>query len=365
MCFSKLSVNANANIKMRLVAFDYFRGIAILFIVAGHSYGPWAINSFGEKMLANIIAGGTSLFVFISGFFFHHVFYDKFLFKKFLDKKTKSVFIQYLILSSMGILYYLYLPSPLPYSNSLQITNLSSWTDYAKMVGIYLWTGRIATAYWYIPFILIIFSISPAFIQYIKLGTKYRIIIFFMFLSFSIFIHRPTGNLSPLHSVLYFAPIYMLGIICSLHREIVLDFTKSRSITIGFIVFLLSFLQALFYTDHGNFHKDEIFSYQGLDIIIIQKIAMCFFFLSILQRYERKNIPILNLLASGSFAIFFLHPWTLMIFGNVGAQEFLGSFLPGMGVFIITVPIILISSLLVAYILKLGLKRSSRYVTGW
>lgn len=365
MCFTTLPANGTASTKMRLISFDYFRGIAILFIVAGHSYGPWAINTFSERMLANIISGGTALFVFISGFFFHHVFYEKFSFKKFLGKKSKSVFIPYLLLSSIGIFYYFYSSSPFPYSNSLKIENLSSWIDYASMVGAYLWTGRIATAYWYIPFILIIFTMSPVFILYIRFNSKYRIIIFMISLLFSIFLHRPTGNLSPLHSVLYFLPIYMLGIICSLHRKSVIDFTKSRSIAIGSMVFLLSFLQALFYTGHGNFHKDEMFSYEGPDIIIIQKIAMCFFFLSILQRYESKNIPVLNLLASGSFAIFFLHPWILIIFENVGGQDYLDSFLPGIGVFFVTVPIVLIGSLLVAGTLKLGLKRSSRYVTGW
>jgi len=54
---------------MRLVSFDYFRGVAILFIVAGHSYGPWGINTLPEKILSNLITGGTALFVFISGFF--------------------------------------------------------------------------------------------------------------------------------------------------------------------------------------------------------------------------------------------------------------------------------------------------------
>ena len=92
---------------MRLVAFDYFRGVAILFIVAGHSYGPWVIDSFGERVLANIISGGSTLFVFISGFFFHFVFYEKFNFREFLKKKAKYVFLPYLTLSVIGIVYYM------------------------------------------------------------------------------------------------------------------------------------------------------------------------------------------------------------------------------------------------------------------
>lgn len=335
-----------------------------MFIVAGHSYGPWVIDNFGERVLANIISGGTSLFVFISGFFFHHVFFDKFNFPQFLAKKAKYVFTPYLILSVMGVIYFVYSSTSLPSSDKLGIESVHSWTDYIGMAGIYLWTGGIATAYWYIPFILIIFVISPFFIRYIMLSTEYRIALFLILLLSAIFTHRPTGNLSPLHSVLYFMPIYMLGINTSIHRESVIEFIKGKSIIIGLIVLFLSALQAFLYEGHGNFYKEEILSYGGIDIIIIQKITMCFFFLSVLQKYESKNIPILKLFATSSFAIFFIHPWILMIFNKAGGRLFL-DFLPGMGVFVVTVPIVLISSLLIAYTAKLTLKKRSRFVTGW
>jgi len=349
---------------MRLVSFDYFRGIAILFIVTGHSYGPWAIDSFGEKVLANLISGGTTLFVFISGFFFHHIFYEKFELKGFLAKKAKNVFIPYLILSVIGISYYLSSSSQLPHASYLGIDKVESWMQYIEITAFYLWTGRIVNAYWYIPFIMIIFAISPLFIQYIKLSTQNRVFIFLITLIAAMFIHRPAANLSPLHSVIYFTPIYLLGIICSIHRGSAIDFIKGKSTIIGLIVILLSALQALFFEGHGNFHKEEIFSYGGIDIIIVQKILLCFFLLSILQKYENAHIPTLKLLASSSFAIFFIHPWILLVLSKTGFLSFL-EFLPGMGVFIITVPLVLISSLLVAYIIKLGLKKNSRYVIGW
>ena len=349
---------------MRLVAFDYFRGIAILFVVTGHSYGPWVIDNFGERVLANLISGGSTLFVFISGFFFHYIYYKEFNYKVFMRKKEKQVFIPYLVLSSIGIVYYVFSLESLPFADNLGIDKLESWTKYIEMVAIYLWTGRISTAYWYVPFILIIFTLSPLFILYIRLSTKYRNIIFLILLISAMFIQRPALNLSPLHSVLYFMPIYMLGINCSIHRESVTGFIKGKSTIIGLAVLFLSVLQALLYTKYGNFHKQEIFSYGGVDIIILQKIAMCFFFLSILQKYENINIPALKLLAASSFAIYFIHPWVLKVFKETGVRSFL-EFLPGMGSFIITAPLVLIISLLVAYTVKLGLKKNSHYVTGW
>jgi peptidoglycan/LPS O-acetylase OafA/YrhL len=61
---------------MHLNSFNHFRAIAITFIVAGHCFGltGMAITSMMEKTIANLLLGGTSLFVFISGFLFHHIF---------------------------------------------------------------------------------------------------------------------------------------------------------------------------------------------------------------------------------------------------------------------------------------------------
>lgn len=357
---------------MRLAAFDYFRGIAIVFIVAGHSYGIWQINSFGERVFANIVAGGTSLFVFISGFLFHHVYYKNYHYRNFLAKKIKYVFTPYLILSLTGMAYYIYSSYPLPYADVLGIGNFQSSADYIEMVGIYLWTGRIATAYWYIPFILIIFAFSPFFVRFVRCSAELRIAVFVILVFTAMFIQRPAHNLSPLHSVIYFMPVYILGMICSIHREPVIEFIRGKSVILGLVVLLLAVLQALLYEGHGNYHKEEIFSYGGLDILIVQKIVLCFFILSVLQKYESRNIPALKLLASSSFAIFFIHPWVLMFSYSWILKSFYRikwAFFPGLNsevvVFVITVPIVIIISLLIAYVLKLGLKTGSRYITGW
>ncbi len=349
---------------MRIVAFDYFRGIAILFIVMGHSVGPWAINSLSEKILANLISGGTTLFVFISGFFFHHVFYGRMPYKKFMIKKMRNILAPYLIFSSIAIIYYSISPNAFPYADILVTSNMSAWYEYVKLVSVYLWTGRIVTAYWYIAFIFMIFSLSPLFAQYIKLSVGARISIFLLLLMVSLFIHRPTLNLSPLHSLLYFIPIYMLGISCSINKREVTNFIEGKAIFLGILVVALAFLQAVFFEGFGGFHKEEIFSFEGLDIMLLQKIAMCFFFLSVLQKLEHKNIPPLKLLASSSFAIYFIHPWALKILGETEAFSAL-KLLTGFEVFIITIVFALLSSLLVAYIFKCLLKRHSRYIIGW
>ena len=77
--------------KNRLLSFDHLRGISIPLIIAGHSLGQWAIDTFPERLLANIMSSGTTLFVFISGFFFHNTYYKNFNFNDFLLNKSKYV----------------------------------------------------------------------------------------------------------------------------------------------------------------------------------------------------------------------------------------------------------------------------------
>ena len=349
---------------MRLHSFDYFRGVAIVFIVALHCSRPWATNTFTEDVLHNLLANGTVVFVFISGFFFHHIFYDNFHYKTFLIKKLKVVLIPYLILSTLGIIYYAISSDQLPYLNKFSFHDTSSWDYYPTLIATYLLTGRISTAYWFIPFISIIFILSPVFTRYIKLDLKTRILIGLALLIAALFIHRPAYDISPLHSALYFTPIYLLGINCSINRNQVLDYIQGKTFILGITVIALAITQALFIDDVGSRSKLVIFSYNGLDLNIIQKIFMCFFLLSILHHYETKSIPALKLLASTSFAIYFIHPWVLTALDKTPLLSSI-EFLPSMLVSLTLVFSVFFISLLIAYSIKLLLKEKSRYLIGW
>jgi len=92
---------------MYINSINYFRGIAIIIIVAGHclTLSNFSYNSFFGITILNLTQGGTSLFVFISGFLFHHIFYQYFDFKKFMLKKIKYVLSPYIFLSSLVIIF--------------------------------------------------------------------------------------------------------------------------------------------------------------------------------------------------------------------------------------------------------------------
>lgn len=80
------TVSAPKDIKPKkfLNSINHFRGIAIIFIVMAHCYRPagWQIETFADKAWFNLMMNGTVFFVFISGFLFHHVFYNRWDYKK-------------------------------------------------------------------------------------------------------------------------------------------------------------------------------------------------------------------------------------------------------------------------------------------
>lgn len=346
---------------MRLNYFDYFRAIAILLIVAGHSYGPWAIDTLPEKVVANLITGGTALFVFISGFFFHHVFFPHFAYDNFLIKKTRNVFLPYIILSSIGFIFFVVImDSPNPHL----VGEHNGFADSMILYFKYFWSGRILTAYWYIPFIMIVFAISPIFIKYINLSTRNQVCIFTLLFVFSVMIHRPAYNLSPIHSVVYFTPIYLLGIIFSIHEKLILNYIKDKSVVLGLLTVSVSIAQILIHGSYENYHKKTMISYAGIDFMLIQKFFMIFFFLSVLQKIDNKEIALLKYIASVSFALFFLHPWFLWLYKYLSIGSYFSA-LPGIFIFPIKTFLMICMSLAVATLLKKIFRERSRYIIGW
>jgi surface polysaccharide O-acyltransferase-like enzyme len=89
---------------MYLQSIHNFRALAILIIVMGHMYAYGLMSEDAITLtIINFLTGATALFVFISGFMFHHVFFDSFKYQKFVMAKVKNVLVPYLILSSLAI----------------------------------------------------------------------------------------------------------------------------------------------------------------------------------------------------------------------------------------------------------------------
>lgn len=141
-------------------------------------------------------------------------------------------------------------------------------------------------------------------------------------------------------------------------------FLENKTVALGLGVFALAVGQAILEPGFGNFHKHSIFSFAGIDLILVQKLVLCLFALSVLKRYEQRHIAGLDYLATLSFAIYFLHPWVLVLLKRSGVLN-AAQVLPGFFSFVLTAPTVLALSILLAQLIKLGLKSRSRFLLGW
>jgi Acyltransferase family len=303
---------------MFLNSFNHFRAIAIIFIVAGHIYrlAGLKIDTLWEATLVNIISGGTSLFVFISGFLFHHVFYKRYKFKSFMLGKLKNVCVPYAILGILPIAQRIYLMPDSSYLNGYFLPSGKGFiNEYLIPIAKYYWTGGFMLAYWYIPFILITFLMSPIHIAFIKAKINIQISIIIFFTIISVLIHRPVKDLSVFQSVLYFFPVYLTGIVASIKRDSIYStFSGKEAYLLGSVVFL-AIAQAMM--GHlSSYHKDPLV-YGGLDIMYFQKILLCLFFMVWLERFSSYSNIIVSSVAATSFAVFFIHPYLIYVIEKI------------------------------------------------
>jgi len=340
---------------MFLNSINYFRGIAIVFIVTGHCYDElgWRIDSFGEKFVANIISsGGAVFFVFISGFLFFHVFYRNFNYKNFIIKKMEYILIPYLVLSSVQIAYSIF-----------RSKNFIS-SDYVSNILFSYVTGATNLGYYYIPFIMIIFLLSPLFISFIRTNISIQIFLILITLSIALIVQRPIADINIFQYVIYFIPVYLLGIFCSMYKEYIYKIISGREYVLLFLTIFLAAFQTIFYSQCGNFEK-ELFKYNGIDISLLQKIILTLFFMSFMHRFENVNSPVLNFLAKVSFPIYFLHPYILKAVKRLNIM-FPVIFASYGGILLCSLLVVLVvgSSAMIAVTIKRFLPNYSMFVIG-
>ncbi|KFZ36235.1 acyltransferase [Shewanella mangrovi] len=293
--------------RQKQLEFVYMRGIAIMLIVAGHS-----IYNSGEgfpALLENLIRGGTALFVFISGYFFHRVFYSRFEFRRFMQGKINNVLWPFLIVSLVGLAALT--PQWLLIDHhSLQQLPIDVWYTVRN--------GYVLYPHWYIPFILLMFIASPLFMDYIKLGVKQRWLLLLGLSILAIALQRPIGNVNVLQSALYFSPFYLLGI-CYSQDEDALTTMRVPLRWGALLLLVVTLVMQTYVEGHlGNYHKNFWEFNNGFDWQFLQKVALC---VLVLQGCEwlatRQESPWLIRLADMSFAVFFLHPLFSILIGNL------------------------------------------------
>lgn len=307
---------------MHLQSISNFRALAIIMIVAGHSY---SFGFMGDDSLSNfikgIVSGNTTLFVFISGYMFHHVFYKEFNYNKFIVNKFKNVGVPYLLLSSICLIY-VYSISAGYYTPVSELDDMSDYypagifgkifspQDSVFLTSLkYIFVGAPITAYWYIPFALLLFICAPIHNRYIKWSLPSQLSILLVFTLISLLTYRPEYR-NPIINLLYFTPIYLIGMLCSLYREQVLSFLsdKLKYILLSYL-FIVSFEV---YIGFSGLSGKKFFALEAIDLIFIDKLLLIAIFWITLEKYQFNN-SIINTISKTSFSIFFIHGWVIFV----------------------------------------------------
>lgn len=339
-----------------LVYFDYFRAFAILCVIIGHCYGDWSRDTVGEIVLADLLTGGSALFVFVSGFFFQHLFNRDFDFRGFLRKKAQNVLVPYLILMTAYLALMLAVNGAISFPVALGIGPAS---DSAMAVVLNVVTGARLTAYWYIPFIMVVFLASPLFRALARQDDRIVAAAVLLGLLGAMYFERPMQNLNPLHSFLYFAPFYLGGILYAKQAAAVNGWIDRNLWAL--VLLLLTLLLHMANTGQiGNLLKSSPFApVEHLDIMVPQKTLLILVLIGLTRWLARYEIASLTFLAHISFPLFFIHPWALLL-----QDKLIGAYFSGFPGFLARTVFVIALSILTISALKTFLGARSRLLIG-
>lgn len=296
---------------------NVFRGLAILLIVMGHTMQFKCANPLFQQLNVELICGGTTLFIFISGFLFQHLSY-KYEFKDYLSKKWSNVILPYLFTAILGIaLCFMF---PIAYGNSFD--GLPAWLQIPMMLSV----GRVHNIpTWFIPMIAIFFLCSYLLLFLERKNILYKLLPVLFLLTLVFNRHDVdygiVQNLSysekyfayvnyVLMGFVHFLSIYIFGMFCSKHKEII-DVFYSKRIIIWILMISTATLN-VYSALHWNFNNGTI-----------SKIFLTILLLAYLKHYDEWLIAkvrlnsVLDFLAKYSFGLFFVHWYALFFYNQI------------------------------------------------
>lgn len=295
---------------------NVFRGLAILLIIAGHTMQFGEIGSLTQRISVEFFAGGTALFIFISGFLFQHLS-TKFEYKSYLSKKWTNVILPYLWTAIPGIIFcFLY---PIKYGNAFEGLNP------ILQIPMMLTIGRVHnTPAWFIPMISLFFLTSWLLLKLEKKGILYKLmpalfLITLLFPRIDVDYNSVLGLSYTAKYIAYakyvifgyihFFSLYIFGMLCSAHKDLIDKFWNYRWL---FITLMLITATLNIYLGVLGFFTNGTISKIFLTIIVLAYLKH---FDKWLLMHEKLN-QILDFIAKYSFGLFFIH-WYIFFLYNL------------------------------------------------
>ncbi len=276
----------------------YFRAFAISCICVGHMYGVMNIMTHYKFFVSDSI-----YFLFISGYLCQYLFDKKpespFSYYK---KKILNVILPYLIISLTVIFLQLYV---------MHSSDASLYAGDKSADSIFhaLLYGGAVSCYWYIPFVAILFLVSPLLCRMKpEHFFKYLLISAVVFI---VFPKRGSWNTwqDGICLYTYFTFSYLFGMVFSRYRE-----TLQKSFNWMFLPALLMGIALIYLIKNDTF---PLLLSETNTLQAIQKYCFIIAILPLLEKIRDKKIYLLDKLAVYSFTIFFLHMIFCQDFGQL------------------------------------------------
>lgn len=301
-----------------------FRGFAIFGLIFGHCMecvfrsfprlSPGPEEGLYYKLSAMSCLGVTWYFVFISGFLFYGVFYrPQFSSGRFMAAKLKKVFLPYFIFASAFTL----------------LNAAASHAAGGAFGPMALYISYFYGSFWYIPFIMCLFALSPLFVRLIEVsfGPRWALLA----LSLLLAVATPRNPLNPVLSCLHFFCAYLWGImICMGYERVCHASTKSRiMLALGLLGWMLCLASGPGWREEAVLGCWLIAPFAQPSPVVPVKLGMCVIFIWIFLWLQRHG-PLwltraLQTLATYSFTLFFFHNFLVLWYFSQPTSDWLES----------------------------------------
>lgn len=345
----------------------YTRGVAMVLVVAAHVQSTLQALSPGTRLLDHAIlvflhGGAIGIFFCLAGFLFHHrlqqqhgkisngendnvlsptlplrqpypsgifvtetPFGNEFQFWRFLKSRLCRIGVPYLAISVPVVLRRMYLEQQLKLSIStesntfFEVLSRIATKENLQSLLFQLCGGRdVIYAYWFIPVMLVLCLLSPFVVLFLRFTFTIQVsLVVLSILLSSLMINVPSGQakLSVWHLFLYFWPVYLMGVMLSVHRStILMVYLRNKGLHFSVcVIFCILCRIKILGTETTGALREHLLKI----LSVCQLVFTCLFALVVSQRFnERQARPpqlhhIVQFLADTSFEIYLIHPWIL------------------------------------------------------
>ncbi|MEO8001133.1 MAG: acyltransferase [Arenimonas sp.] len=340
-----------------------FRGLAILDIVLLHSFagavyffaapGVDGVSALHLKYVSEtLFHSGTIYFALISGVLFTAVLEPR-GWQRFTRDKLSKVLLPYALMSL------LFTSIVMEVGVGLRLWD-RGWISFGHVYLENIINGRALNNYWYIPLVMVLFSLTPLLLK--SLRSRYANGFLLVFAVTPLFLSR-TGSDITLPMFGHFIGIYAIGLYLGE------DYGRKRLLLTRrrwylFVIALVSsvVLFCLYENDFEFFGPVSVRE----SLFYVQRLAIAGFVIEALHRYEDRLPRWLDIIADQAFAIYFLHLFFLLVSCHY-FLKWLTAPVNTMSIFLIALTmalLALLASMAVCYLLKALLGKRSRYIVG-